>query len=269
VLPASGSSIELVPGMFEGMHRFFLPPEKCQGTVLTLEDAEAHHALHVLRVRKGEAVDVLDGVGHICHAEVTNLGKRTAELSVRDKEFRSPLPFAVTLIQAIPKGKTFENIVQKATELGVHRIIPLLTERVVVHLEDGSAGTKMDKWRQVAIEAIKQCGSPWLPKLEAPIELNKLLERDETFDLSLVGDLTAATAHPRKHFQDFGRRHEGRMPKTVAAWVGPEGDFTPAELEALRAHGASPITLGPLVLRSDTAAVYTISVINYELGSPA
>lgn len=249
------------------MHRFYLPPEKCQGSLLTLEDSEAHHALHVLRIRKGEAVDVLDGAGHVIHSEVAALGKRTVDLSVRDKVFRPPLPFAVTLLQAIPKGKTFETIVQKATELGVSRIIPLLTERVVVHLEDGSTETKMDKWRQVAIEAIKQCGSPYLPKLERPIALRDFLQLAEQFDLALVGDLTESTAHPRKFFQQFAQEKNGALPKTVAAWVGPEGDFTPEELQSIRASGAKSITLGPLVLRSDTAAIYSISVINYELGS--
>lgn len=249
------------------MRRFYLPPEKCQGSFLTLENGEAHHALHVLRVRKGEAVDVLDGAGHVYHAEIASLGKRTVELSVREKLFRAPLPFSVTLIQAIPKGKTFENIVQKATELGVSRIIPLLSERVVVHLEDGSSETKMEKWRQVAVEAIKQCGSPWLPRLEPPIALKDLLQAPQRFDLSLVGDLTESTAHPRKYFKQFAQENNGLLPKTVAAWVGPEGDFTPEELAAVRSSGACPITLGPLVLRSDTAAIYTVSVINYELGS--
>lgn len=249
------------------MHRFYLPPESSQGTLLTLAEGEAHHALHVLRVSKGEKVAVLDGAGMVIQAEVAALGKRTVDLSVREKTFHAPLPFAVHLLQAIPKGKTFEHIVQKATELGVTRILPLLTERVVVHLEDGSSDTKMDKWRQVAIESIKQCGSPYLPKLERPIALKKFLQFGERFDLALVGDLTESTAHPRKCFQQFALAHDGVLPKTVAAWIGPEGDFTPDEIQAIRASGAKSVTLGPLVLRSDTAAVYAISVINYELGS--
>jgi 16S rRNA (uracil1498-N3)-methyltransferase len=186
---------------------------------------------------------------------------------VKSQEFKPPFPFEVTLIQAIPKGKAFENIIQKATELGVARIIPLLTGRVVVHLDDGSSEAKMEKWRQVAIESIKQCGSPYLPKLEAPLELSKLLSREEHFDLSLVGDLTETTAHPRSYFQEFSKAHGGQPPKSVAAWVGPEGDFTADELEIIRGTGAGPITLGPLVLRSDTAAIYLISIINYELSS--
>ena len=164
------------------MHRFYLPPELCQGTSLTLEDGEAHHALHVVRVRPGENVEVLDGRGHVFHAEVKSLVKRSVELLVKRQEFKPPLPFQATLIQAIPKGKAFENIVQKATELGVARIIPVLTERVVVNLEDGSVETKMEKWRQVAIEAIKQCGSPYLPEFEVPIRLLNLLHREPRFD---------------------------------------------------------------------------------------
>jgi 16S rRNA (uracil1498-N3)-methyltransferase len=251
------------------MHRFYLPPENCKGSSLLLEDREAHHALHVLRLRKGERVDVLDGAGHVFHTEAANVSKRSIELLFKRREFKPPLPFQVTLIQAIPKGRTFENIIQKATELGAARIIPLLTERVVVHLGDESGETKLAKWRQVAIEAIKQCGSPYLPKLENPITLPNLLQRGDGADLSFVGDLTETTAHPGKCFQDYAAAHSGASPKAVAAWVGPEGDFTPGELEAIRASGAKPITLGPLVLRSDTAALYLISVINYELSRGA
>jgi 16S rRNA (uracil1498-N3)-methyltransferase len=249
------------------MHRFYLPPELCQGSLLTLANGEAHHALHVLRLRQGENVEVLNGKGHIFHSEVKNLGKRTVDLLVKRQELKPPLPFQVTLVQAIPKGKAFENIVQKATELGAARIIPVLTERVVVHLGDGSVETKLEKWRQVAIEAIKQCGSPYLPEFEPPITLPNLLQREPRFDLSLVGDLTETTAHPRKYFQEFAQAHVSAFPKSIAAWVGPEGDFTTKELELIRASGAKPITLGPLVLRSDTAAIYLLSVINYELSA--
>jgi 16S rRNA (uracil1498-N3)-methyltransferase len=116
----------------------------------------------------------------------------------------------------------------------------------------------------VAIEAIKQCGAAWLPNVEAPVTLPQFLARKEQFELALVGSLQGDGQHPRQYFEAF-RAQRKRQPETVCVWVGPEGDFAPAELDAIRGAGALPITLGPLVLRSETAAVYCLSILNYEL----
>jgi 16S rRNA (uracil1498-N3)-methyltransferase len=160
-----------------------------------------------------------------------------------------------------------ESIIQKATELGVARVLPLLSERVATRLEGAAAGGKADKWRQSAIEAIKQCGQPWLPEVEKPLTLRALLARGLSFDLALVGSLQGDGRHPRAYFQEFEAQHR-RRPQSVAAWIGPEGDFTGEELDLIRAGGARPIDLGPLVLRSDTAALCTLALINYELQAP-
>jgi 16S rRNA (uracil1498-N3)-methyltransferase len=165
-------------------------------------------------------------------------------------------------LQAVPKGKLMEFIVQKATELGVHRIVPILSERVVPHLD--SESNKVDKWRATAIEAIKQSGLAWLPQVEDPVTLKDYLKRNEKFDLPLVGSLHGDTRHPREIFQSF-QAERGRKPQTAAIWIGPEGDFSAAEVNAIRAAGAFPITLGPVILRVDTAALYCLSILNYEL----
>ena len=149
------------------MHRFYLPPERCAGAALRLDGREAHHALHVLRMKRGELVAVLDGVGNEFLCTVENSSRQAVTLSVSLKNFTPPPPCSITLLQAVPKGKIIESIIQKAVELGARRIVPLLTERVVTHLDDEDAGNKRDKWQQVAIEAIKQCGAAWLPKIEA------------------------------------------------------------------------------------------------------
>ncbi len=179
-----------------------------------------------------------------------------------------PLAWQITLLQALPKGKLIEAVIQKATELGVARVVPLLSERVVAHLAPDEAADKRDKWQEVAVEAIKQCGSAWLPQVETPISPQKFLDRKELFDLALVGSLQPGSRHPREYFFEFERQHR-RLPNSVAIWVGPEGDFTPAELGMIQTAGAKPITLGRLVLRAETAAIYCLSVLNYELGSPA
>jgi len=143
-----------------------------------------------------------------------------------------------------------------------------LSERVVTHLDDEKAETKARHWRTTAIEAIKQCGCAWLPHIDVPTTLKDFLGRNEAFELSLVGSLQPGSQHPRHWFRKFARAN-GKPPGSVAVWVGPEGDFTADELAALQSAGVQPITLGRWVLRSETAATYCLSVLNYELSSPA
>jgi 16S rRNA (uracil1498-N3)-methyltransferase len=167
----------------------------------------------------------------------------------------------------LPKGKLFESIIEKATELGVHRIVPLLSERVVPQVNSKEAAVKAAKWKNVAVEAIKQCGCPWLPQVEVPLTPTRFLQRNEQFDLALVGSLEPGSEHPRDQFRRFEQEHQYR-PRSLAVWIGPEGDFTSAELKAIQVAGAEPITLGPRVLRTETAAIYCLSIINYEQQAP-
>jgi 16S rRNA (uracil1498-N3)-methyltransferase len=250
------------------MHRFYLPPGHCAGETLRLDGREAHHALHVLRLQRGELVAVLDGVGNEFLCAVETSSRHAVTLSVSLKNFTPPLPCSLTLLQAVPKGKIVESIIQKAVELGARRIVPLLTVRVVTHLDEEAADDKREKWQQVAIEAIKQCGAAWLPKIEAPMTIEQYLARKEKFDLSLVGSLQKERRHPRACLSGFQAKY-GRLPQSVGVWIGPEGDFTPEELEAIQAAGALPISLGRLVLRVETAAIYCLSILNYELNSAA
>jgi 16S rRNA (uracil1498-N3)-methyltransferase len=248
------------------MHRFYLPPGHCAGETLRLDGREAHHALHVLRLKRGELITVLDGVGNEFLCAVENSSRHAVTLSVSLKNFTPPRPCSITLLQAVPKGKIIESIIQKAVELGARRIVPLLTEHVVTRLNDKDAADKREKWQIVAIEAIKQCGAAWLPEIETPITLGEFLKRRDKFDLSLVGSLQKERRHPRECLIGFQAQHK-RLPQSVGVWIGPEGDFTPEELEAIQASGALPVSLGRLVLRVETAAIYCLSILNYELNS--
>lgn len=245
------------------MHRFFLPPELARDPVIFLTDREAHHAVHVLRLRHGEKVAVLDGAGQQIETEVCATDRNQVGLKVLSRSPGPALPCQVTLLQAIPKGKLIESIVQKATELGVSRIVPLLSERVVRQLDAAQSAREAEKLRNVAIEAIKQCGCPWLPNVEMPATLADFLSRGERFELPLVASLKEHSRHPVDWFRSFIDK-QGRLPKSICVWIGPEGDFTPSELDYIEESGALPITLGPFVLRTETAAIYSLSVINYE-----
>lgn len=253
------------------MHRFYLPPAECQGERLSLSDREAHHAIHVLRMKRGDAAVVLDGVGSILDCEVAEVGKRQCVLQVVKRSYHRQQPFLITLIQAIPKGKAMEGIIQKATELGTHRIVPLVSERTNVFLDGDSAGAKQSKWQQTAIEAIKQCGSPWLTTVAAPTTPAEQCSSAEKFDLSLIASLQPDSTHPREVLARCRLAPPGTQ-QACAIWIGPEGDFSPEEYRSIQANGAIPISLGPLVLRSETAAIYSLSILNYETqqtGRPA
>jgi 16S rRNA (uracil1498-N3)-methyltransferase len=255
------------PSLHFHMHRFYLPPEQCRDASFLLTSREAHHALRVVRVRRGERVTVVDGAGCEFLCEVRECVRDIVRLAVVERRCQPAPPSQVTLLQAVPKGKTMEVIIQKATELGTFRIVPLLSERVVAHLHDEDAAHKAGKWRSVAVEAIKQCGSAWLPKVEAPMTLDQFFARKEDFELPLIASLASASRPAREYFRTFHAQH-GRPPRSVCVWIGPEGDFTPVETAAIESHGALPITLGRLVLRAETAAIYCLSILNYELQSP-
>ncbi|MEQ2006636.1 MAG: RsmE family RNA methyltransferase [Limisphaerales bacterium] len=241
------------------MHRFHIPPGTANSPEVTLSPEESHHAFRVLRLAPGDAVTLLDGAGVEARGSVITADKRAVRVAVRERVVHPALLCAVTLLQALPKGRLMDTIVEKATELGVARIVPLLTERTVSRPDEDHAASKVEKWQTTALEAVKQCGNPWLPRVEPPVTFADFLRRKERFDLSLVASLHPGTRPMRAVFAEFQAR-EGRRPASVAVWVGPEGDFTTQEMAALVSNSVQPITLGSLVLRCDTAAVVTLAL---------
>lgn len=237
------------------MRRFFADPERCGGSRIELDEEESHHAARVIRVREGEAVTVLNGAGSIFECVVDSISKRAVTLEVKSKAQAPPLPYRLTLVQAIPKGKVMDLIVQKATELGAVAIVPIVTERTIVEIADEAAETKIRKWRAVALEAIKQCGSPWLPKIEAP--------RDFASALRSGGESPAFVASLHEGAKEIGEQLKSET--TASIWIGPEGDFTRGEVEALVEAGARPFSLGPLVLRCDTAAIGSLAIFGQQM----
>ena len=249
------------------VHRFYVEPNQSGNEIIQLTEREAHHALAVLRVKQGERVTALNGEGAELCCNVEKVGKRSVSLRVYQRIIAPPLPCAVTLVQAVPKGKAMEIIVQKAAELGAKKLVPIISERTVAHVDEDRAENKVEKWKWIAIDAIKQCGSAWLPNIAEPLKVQQYLTAAERTDMNLIASLQPGAKHPRIYFSEFAHER-GKKPKSVTVWVGPEGDFTPAEVNTIIGAGAQPITLGPLVLRSETAAIYSLSVINYEVQAP-
>lgn len=246
------------------MHRFYLPPAQCAGDTLRLDARESHHARDVLRLRPGDEAVVLDGAGGHYQCQVLETSGKTVAFSVQKKTNSAPHPFQITLLQAIPKGKIIESIIQKATELGAARIVPILSDRVATRLDPAEAAAKAVKWQQTAIEAIKQSGQIWLPAVEVPVTPAEFIARAEKFDLPLVASLRADRLSLRDHLHRL-QSAGASPPRSASVWIGPEGDFTDFEMEQIQSAGALPISLGQLVLRCETAAIYCLSILNHEL----
>ena len=245
------------------MPRFFLPPQKCQDQTLVLEDQEAHHAIHVLRIRPGDASDVLDGCGGINHCKVVDVSRNSVTLQVIQQHKQPPPPCRVTLAQCLPKTKAMDWLLQKATELGASRIVPLFSDHSEIHLDPAAAQAKASKWNAATVETLKQCGTPWLPIVEPPLPLEDFLKRGAQAELSLVASLQKEA---RPLIETLRRAHSEirPFPGSVCLWIGPEGDFSPREMSLLLGAGALPVSLGERVLRAETAALYCLSALHYE-----
>ena len=239
------------------------PPER-EPAEIRLSADETRHLVAVNRAHPGDTVVAFDGRGNewICALAAEADGE--ARLQVRFHQKAQPLPYEITLGQALPKGQFMEAIVRKATELGAARIAPLESERTVVHLDDDRSDRKMEKWQVAAIEAAKQCGNPYVPEVLPLHSAVTFMVASRGYDLKLIASLQPGAKSLRAVLAAYGAAN-GRPPRRVLWLVGPEGDFTPAEMSAAQTAGFEPITLGPLVLRCETAAVYALSVLSYEL----
>jgi 16S rRNA (uracil1498-N3)-methyltransferase len=241
-------------------------------------------------MKRGDKAVLFNGRGHEITAEIIKIDNREVRFRKLHGSETPPLRCRITLGQAIPKGKNMDLIVQKAVEIGASEIAPLISERTIVDLDAKDAAQKKPKWEQVAIEAAKQCGQNWLPQVHAPRKLKdffaaidvaavsdrrssfeskdsgaqRALLQQNAFDLRLIGSLQSDAQHLKKILAEYSSEHR-HLPTSILMLIGPEGDFTPAELALAKSHGCRPITLGPVILRVETAAIYCLSVLSYEL----
>lgn len=250
------------------MHRFQVTPELARAEVVALPEEEARHAATVLRLRAGDPVELLDGAGGRIEATVESAGKRDVSVRVARRHQMPPRRPELWLLAALTKGKAWDNTVQKATELGAAVIVPVACDHCVVRIAPAEAASKLEAWHRTAVEAAKQCGTPWLPRLHAPVSVAEAVRLTAPVEARFVAALSGDTRTIRGWAGDV-RTRLGRGPSGVAVMIGPEGDFTPGELGALLGAGFLPVTLGPLVLRADTAAIASLAVLQSEFGADA
>lgn len=241
------------------MRRFYLDAEHWTLSEPALDAEESHHLAKVLRAQPGEAVEVFDGTGRLAHARVLAVGKRCVTLTLDTIDVPTPLPLNITLFQAIPKGPRMDWLVEKATEIGVARLVPLVTERCEVRCkkEDGGGDPRLDRWRRIALSAAKQCGIlriPSLGKVQKPGDWATLFAGCDIVLMGVLDPQAPALGHILKHLDRKPIMHIGIL-------IGPEGDLTPGEIAGAQKVGAVPVSFGPHTLRVETAALFALSVI--------
>jgi len=262
---------------------FYVHPENVRKDSLKIVGEEAKHIATVLRHQKGETIDVVDGCGTRYKVLIQDLGKNYVEGKILSKKRRENEPIAhLTLAQSICKGMKMDFLIEKATEVGVSAIIPILTENTVVKMgktaeEDGSASfgfaqdkspsakRKTERWRRVAIASMKQSLRSILPDIHNPIKFSDFLPKIKTFDLSLIASLEKGAKSLRECGELKRRLRNKESLHDVLIMVGPEAGFTEDELSRAKTFGAIPITLGSRRLRTETAGIVFSSLVLYEL----
>ncbi len=240
------------------MPRSYLPPSFWTETPF-LEGDEAKHLAQVLRIQPGATITIFDGLGNFADARVLSVSKNRIDLMLELAESKStPLP-EITLAQAIPKGKNMDWIVQKAVELGVSKIQPLITRHTIVSPGDHKA----DKWRRIALEACKQCAQFTIPIIEDPLHFDTWIKSPDPSELKIIASLAKHT----QNFREILTAHP-TLP-SITLLTGPEGDFSPEETQTALTHNFIPVTLGDLVLRVETATLFSLSAIRFHYSHPA
>ena len=263
--------------------RFYSPPEDIGDSSIALSTDETHHLTHVLRMTPGDHALVFDGSGHEYQCTFRGIIDNRAHLEITEAlsdVVESPLQ--LTLAQALAKGEKFDLIIQKATELGVSRIVPLMTRYADVKLDDQLVTRRLERWRRISLEALKQCGRRRLVEIAAPFTLPQFLDDVAHTDVAQAASLRIESSHAaarklaaRATLLLFSERGgiaitealEG-LPRSasIIALVGPEGGWSDDELDQADQHGAKPVSLGPRVLRTETAAVVAITLIQHLTG---
>ena len=240
------------------MHRCLVKTEELLADTCALGRDEARHLQTVLRVKPGEPVCLFDGQGRTRRAVISAAEKHGLSLAADAPVQEHPChPCTITLFACVSKGNRMDWTVEKAVELGVGSIVPVISDRTVVRLDADDGIAKAARWSRVAEEAARQCGAAWLPTIIPPAPFKACLPLVTQTAPVFVAALSPAAKPLREALEAFA------APPPLAGWfVGPEGDFTPAELDALLASGAIPVSLGQQVLRAETACLYGLCALN-------
>ncbi len=250
------------------MHRFFIPPDWIQDNIVTVTGPQARQISRVLRMRPGDELLVLDNSGWEVQTRLLSVERDTVRGEVLRRRLAAGEPRTkISLYQAMLKSKKFEYVLQKCTELGVVEFVPLITERCVIS-DLNTAETKLGRWRWIIQEAAEQSRRGRLPSLRPSMLFPQACDQArQRGGLALAPWEEEGQISLRQVLRTAPEGHEKSWPPlTISLFIGPEGGFSAAEVELARRYGLLPVTLGPRVLRAETAGLVAAAAILYDQG---
>lgn len=229
--------------------RLFIDMPLTTGEIINLPREKAHHISHVLRMRIGDSIKLINGSGNEYQSKIIEISKKSAQTKIGESiQVTNESPLTINLCLSVARGQHMDFSIQKAVELGVKNIIPVISEFSNVKIQDDRVSNKLSHWQNIIISATEQCGRSHLTQIQKPVSLAEWL--------SLEASTTRLILHPES---------QQSMPnisfseKELTLMIGPEGGFSDAEVEQAKENGCQPICLGPRILRAETAVVCAVS----------
>lgn len=244
-------------------HHFIVSPQQVGAKEIVITGDDLEHLSRVLRLRTGETITVSDGQNKVYNCLLTQITKSRAVAEIKSvrPDYSEP-NLEVTLLQGLPKGDKLELIIQKATELGISRIVPVAMERSVVQLSGEKAQARVQRWQRIALEAAKQSRRGRIPLVSPIVNLEEALEELPEDNLVLLPWEEEKSQGLKEILQSTQAQEAG----SITLIIGPEGGLPEKELLMAKNKGAIPLSLGPRILRTETAAIATIAIVMYQLG---
>lgn len=243
------------------MPRFFVKPEQVREDCLVICGADVNHIKNVLRMSVGEEISVSDGCGMDYFGTITELSKDAVKVHIENSwASYVELDTKLYLFQGLPKGDKLELIIQKAVELGVYAVVPVITKRTIVKLDEKKEAKKLSRWQAIAESASKQSGRAIVPEVYAPVSFSRALEMAEGLSASII---PYEKAKGMDAAREVIRGLKGRQ--SIGIFIGPEGGFDTQEVQAALEMGAAAISLGRRILRTETAGLAALSILMFEL----
>lgn len=243
------------------MSRFFVGKDAISGNTITITGDDVNHIRKVLRLRTGDSITVCDGDGKEYTAEIGQMEAQYVKAEVVEtQENHTEPPVEIVLFQGVPKSDKMDFIIQKTIELGISRIVPVLTERTVVKFDGRKdAENKRVRWQRISLEAAKQCNRGVVPTVDAPVRFEEALELSKSYDIGLI-------PYEKERTNKLKGLLKANSDRRIAIFIGPEGGFTEHEIQKAQEYNVKPVTLGPRILRTETAGIAVLSILMYELG---
>jgi len=239
-------------------------PEMTGGeTVIQSDGKDFHYLKTVLRLGEGRELRLFDGKGGEWRAVIEKYGDQSASLRILKKEAPSPPPIEITLAQSLPKSDKMDFIIQKGTELGVGRIIPFISSRSVPRPDAGRRENRLNRWRRIAAEAARQCGRSVVPEMTDILSFDEMLQHRGENTLGMV----FWEGEEERSLKSLLQSETGRERTGFFIVIGPEGGFSRDETDRAVSRGFLTVTLGPRILRTETAPLTILSILQYERGS--